>query len=105
MQGIVMYSPLTIVILALLEIAAPRSAMADAAATSPDIPAITAAPIIVTGHGLQDSPATPAYDVQTLGRDALTASVSDRIEDVLSDVAGFQQYRPSDSRSHKPSPQ
>ncbi len=63
------------------------------------------AQIIVTGHGLGDTPATPAYDVQTLSRDRLTASASGRIEDVLAGVAGFQQFRRSDSRSANPSAQ
>ena len=62
-------------------------------------------PIVVTGRGLADTPATPAYDVQTLGRERLTASASGRIEDVLSSVAGFQQFRRSDSRSANPSAQ
>lgn len=61
--------------------------------------------IVVTGRGLEATPATPAYDVQTIDRDRITASSSGRIEDVLSDVAGFQQFRRSDSRSSNPSAQ
>ncbi|MFA7586536.1 MAG: TonB-dependent receptor [Novosphingobium sp.] len=61
--------------------------------------------IVVTGLGLDDTPATPAYDVQTIDREALTQSASGRIEDVLSSVAGFQQFRRSDSRSANPSAQ
>ena len=61
--------------------------------------------IIVTGRGLEQTPATPAYDLQTIDRDRITASASGRIEDVLSDVAGFQQFRRSDSRSSNPSAQ
>ena len=61
--------------------------------------------IVVTGRGLASAPATPAYDVQVLDRDAITGSVSGRIEDVLSNVAGFQQFRRSDSRSTNPSSQ
>ncbi len=64
-----------------------------------------AAPIIVTGRGLDDTPATPAYGAQELGRDRLGASASGRIEDALSAVAGFQQFRRSDSRSSNPSAQ
>jgi outer membrane receptor protein involved in Fe transport len=63
------------------------------------------APIVVTGRGLGDGPATPAYDVQTIDRDKLVASASGRIEDVLASVAGFQQFRRSDSRSSNPSNQ
>ena len=55
-----------------------------------------AAPIVVTGHGLRETPATPAYDVTVLTREALTRAASGRIEDVLAGVAGFQQFRRSD---------
>lgn len=61
--------------------------------------------IVVTGHGLEQTPATPAYDVQVLDRDRLTQSTTGRIEDVLANVAGFQQFRRSDSRSSNPSAQ
>ncbi|MCJ2185023.1 TonB-dependent receptor [Novosphingobium sp. 1949] len=61
--------------------------------------------IVVTGTGLDDTPATPAYDVETLDRETITTSASGRIEDTLSSVAGFQQYRRSDSRSSNPSAQ
>lgn len=62
-------------------------------------------PIVVTGKGLSDGPATPAYDVQTIARDKLVSSASGRIEDVLSSVAGFQQFRRSDSRASNSSNQ
>lgn len=61
--------------------------------------------IIVTGSGLPDTPATPAYDTQVLTRETLVSSASGRIEDALSAVAGFQQFRRSDSRSANPSAQ
>ena len=63
------------------------------------------APIVVTGLGLRDTPATPAYDLTVLTREALSRATSGRIEDVLSGVAGFQQFRRSDSRSSNPSAQ
>lgn len=63
------------------------------------------APIVVTGRGLGDGPAPPAYDVQTIDRDELASSASGRIEDVLASVAGFQQFRRADSRSSNPSNQ
>ena len=47
----------------------------------------------------------PAYDVRTLGREALQNAPSGRIEEVLGTVAGFQQFRRSDSRSANPSAQ
>lgn len=61
--------------------------------------------IVVTGKGLPDSPATPAYDVVTLSADQLSSASSGRLEDVLGSVAGFQQFRRSDSRSSNPSAQ
>ena len=61
--------------------------------------------IIVTGEGLPDTPATPAYDTQVLARERLVATGSGRIEDALAAVAGFQQFRRSDSRSANPSAQ
>jgi outer membrane receptor protein involved in Fe transport len=63
------------------------------------------APIVVTGRGLSDTPAVPAYDVQEIARERITTSASGRIEDVLSAVAGFQQFRRSDSRASNPSAQ
>lgn len=83
-----------------------------AAALIPAVPALAAedeAPgsgtIIVTGRGLEDTPATPAYDVKEIERERINSSASGRIEDVLSQVAGFQQFRRSDSRSSNPSAQ
>ncbi|MET1757091.1 TonB-dependent receptor [Novosphingobium sp. RD2P27] len=62
-------------------------------------------PITVIGRGLPDSPATPAYDTTEIGRDTIVTSASGRIEDVLGSVAGFTQFRRSDSRSSNPSAQ
>lgn len=61
--------------------------------------------IVVTGRGLEPTPATPAYDVIELEREQIVSGASGRIEDVLSNVAGFQQFRRSDSRSSNPSAQ
>lgn len=61
--------------------------------------------IVVTGRGLDESPATPAYDTQVIGRDQIVSSASGRLEDALENVAGFQQFRRSDSRSTNPSSQ
>jgi vitamin B12 transporter len=62
-------------------------------------------PIIVTGRGLDETPAAPAYDVQTIDQQQINSSASGRIEDVLGAVAGFQQFRRSDSRSANASAQ
>ncbi len=61
--------------------------------------------IVVTGQGLRETPATPAYGAVGITREDVTDSASGRVEDVLSSVAGFQQFRRSDSRSSNPSAQ
>lgn len=61
--------------------------------------------IVVTGEGLPQTPATPAYATITLDRETIITAPSGRIEDVLGSVAGFQQFRRSDSRSSNPSAQ
>jgi outer membrane cobalamin receptor len=70
------------------------------AATAPDTPVV-----IVTGRPLSESTASAAYDSITITRDTLLSSASGRIEDVLTSVAGFQQFRRADSRSTNPSAQ
>ena len=86
-------------LLALASVAARADAGGDAGGNTP------AAPIVVTGQPLREPPATAAYDVTVLTREALTRAASGRIEDVLAGVAGFQQFRRSDSRSSNPSAQ
>ena len=61
--------------------------------------------VVVTGHGLGLPPGTPAYGSVTIGSDRLNGDASGRVEDVLLDVAGAQQFRRSDSRSANPSAQ
>ncbi|MEY2943731.1 MAG: hypothetical protein RLY97_1745 [Pseudomonadota bacterium] len=65
----------------------------------------SASEIIVTGRGLAETPAAPAYSNQTLTRDQLTTTASGRLEDALANIAGFQQFRRSDSRAANPSAQ
>ena len=36
----------------------------------------TSQPIVVTGRGLDQTPATPAYDVQEIGRDQIVSTTS-----------------------------
>ena len=73
------------------------------------IPAIALAddadPIIVTGRGLDAPLGTEAYDSVVIARDRLALNASGRIEDVLGDVAGFQQFRRTDSRAANPTSQ
>lgn len=87
------YLPLSLVLAAI-----PTVAAAATEAPDPDR-------IVVTGEGLSLPPGTPAYGSVIIDRDRLTNSASGRIESVLSDVAGFQQFRRSDSRSANPSAQ
>jgi len=63
------------------------------------------ADIIVLGTGLPLPPGTPAYGSVVIDRDRLNGDASGRLEDVLADVAGLQQFRRSDSRSANPSAQ
>src|SRR3954466_15524095 len=71
------------------------------AALPPEPPA----EIVITGEGLGRVAGDAAYDVVTIDRARLTSTASDRIEDVLRDVAGFGQFRRSDSRSAHPTSQ
>ena len=68
-------------------------------------PAAPLPDIVVLGSGLAVPAGTPAYGAVTIGRDRLTGDASGRVEDVLADVAGVQQFRRSDSRSANPSAQ
>ena len=61
--------------------------------------------IVVTGQGLVRSASDAVYDIVTIEHDRLTGSASGRVEDVLKDVAGLQQFRRSDGRSANPSAQ
>lgn len=61
--------------------------------------------IVVTGRGLPALRSEAAYGAVTIGRDRLAGSASGRLEDVLRDVAGFQQFRRADSRAANPTTQ
>ena len=61
--------------------------------------------IVVIGEGLETAPSVVAYSSTEIEREAIISAPSGRIEDVLSNVAGFQQFRRSDSRSSNPSAQ
>lgn len=85
--------------LPLLLLVAPLPALAQTA------PVEDAGEIVVLGSGLPLPPGTPAYGSSIIDRARLTDEASDRVENVLKDVAGFQQFRRSDSRSANPSAQ
>ena len=76
-----------------------------AAQDDTDAPAEPRPEIIVTGRGLDPALSTGIYATTTLERETIIASPSGRIEDVLRNVAGFQQFRRSDSRAANPSAQ
>ena len=61
--------------------------------------------IVVLGAGLEDTAGMPAYSSVTIGHEEIENSVTNRLEDVLGTVAGFQQFRRSDSRSANPTAQ
>lgn len=90
----------------LLPFAAPLAAQDEEAVSEVELlPEEIRGEIIVTGRGLDPALSTGIYATTTLEREAIIASPSGRIEDVLRNVAGFQQFRRSDSRSSNPSAQ
>ncbi len=91
--------PTSLAALPLIAMASPALAQA----VPPDPAA--ARDIVVTGASLPRGQGDIAYDDATIDRDRLTATASNRIEDILSDVAGFAQFRRSDSRSAQPTSQ
>ena len=79
---------------------APLCAQPAMAEDKPDKPEI-----VVTGQGLDQSKMLAAYSAITMVRDRTAGSASGRIEDVLGNLAGLQQFRRSDSRSANPTAQ
>ncbi len=78
--------------------------LAQITATTAQVPADPQL-ITVTGEGLDETPAAPAYGSVTIRRERLASTASGRLEDALADVAGLQSFRRSDSRSSNPSAQ
>lgn len=62
-------------------------------------------PIIVSGKGLDETPSVTAFSHKAIDLALIRNSPSGRVEDVLANTAGFQQFRRSDSRSSNPSAQ
>ncbi len=89
----------------LLPLAAPLAAQEEEAADEEAVADSRRGEIVVTGRGLDPALSTGIYATTTLDRDVIVSSASGRIEDVLRNVAGFQQFRRSDSRSSNPSAQ
>ncbi|MEL6878632.1 MAG: TonB-dependent receptor plug domain-containing protein, partial [Pseudomonadota bacterium] len=86
-----------------LAISAPLAAQNEDGGSN--VPDSDPAEIVVTGEGLEQAPSVSAYAVSEIEREDIVASASGRIEDTLRNVAGFQQFRRSDSRSANPSAQ
>jgi outer membrane receptor protein involved in Fe transport len=61
--------------------------------------------IVVTGRGLRAAAGEEVFSTTTIGRDRLEGSASNRLEDILRDVPGFQLFRRSDARSANPTSQ
>ena len=68
------------------------------------VPALPSAEIIVTGRALLTGGARVFAPV-VIDRDRLTLNASGRIENILSDLAGFQSFRRADSRASNPTAQ
>ncbi len=68
-------------------------------------PAAAQDEIVIIGRGLGTAPGEAAYGGVTIGRDQLAYAASNRLEDILRDVPGFQQFRRSDARSANPTSQ
>ncbi len=62
-------------------------------------PNSTGGEIVVTGRALPVATGDAAYDIVTIDRERIAGSASNRIEDVLKDVAGLTQFRRTDARS------
>jgi vitamin B12 transporter len=61
--------------------------------------------IVVTGRGLAEAAGEDVYDVVALDRERLTGSASNRLDEILKEVPGFQLFRRSDARSANPTSQ
>lgn len=61
--------------------------------------------MVVTGRGLDQRPGDKAFDIVRIDAARIAESASGRLENVLADVAGLQQFRRSDSRSANPTSQ
>ena len=61
--------------------------------------------IVVTGRGLEQGLGESVFDTYLLDRDRLTGSASNRLDEILKEVPGFQLFRRSDARSANPTSQ
>jgi outer membrane receptor protein involved in Fe transport len=82
-----------------------RSGLFAAALLSASSASAQAQEIVVTGRGLGATAADRAYDVVEIDRERLTSSASNRLEDLLRDIPGFQLFRRSDASTANPTSQ
>lgn len=82
-----------------------RRALALALLLSASCAAAQQQEIVVTGNGLDGTASDAVYGAVTLDRAALDAAASNRLEEILKDVAGFQLFRRSDAASANPTSQ
>jgi outer membrane receptor protein involved in Fe transport len=61
--------------------------------------------IVITGRGLGAAAGEEVFSTTTIARERLEGSASNRLEDILRDVPGFQLFRRSDARSANPTSQ
>ena len=61
--------------------------------------------IVITGRGLEAPAGERVFDIVTIDRDRIERSASNRLEDLLREIPGFQQFRRSDARSANPTSQ
>jgi len=81
------------------------SALPAAAQERPAADVSPAPDIVVIGRGLPARPGDRTADVVAIDAARIRESASGRLETVLADVAGLQQFRRSDSRSANPTSQ
>ncbi len=78
-------------------ILSPAAAQTAPPPVSPDV--------VVTGRGLATVPGERAYDTVVIDRARIESDAANRLENLLAEVAGVQQFRRSDSRSANPTSQ
>lgn len=61
--------------------------------------------IVVTGRGLAAGLGEDVYSITVIDRERLVGSASNRLDEILRDVPGFQMFRRSDARSANPTSQ
>ena len=61
--------------------------------------------IVVTGRGLGAAAGEQVFDTIVIDRARLESAASNRLEDILRDIPGFQLFRRSDARSANPTSQ